>query len=628
MTPAILRWPLALCLLSAAVALLAQRLELATGENGSLLTSSGWFGSASLAAEQAVDWLESHRLELRLLVFGLAGGVALLLARRASLWTLLLALAGGLALDPLQASFALGLVGEGAANSLELEHARRALAMTLLLAALLAACPARGAQTALPLERAHNGAALLAELLLAGAVSLGLGLLLSERWLEGQPLTNDGKAYLWQARLFAQGQLSLPGGPWTDFFPARQIYSGGLVFSKYPPGHSLVLALGLAIGAAKAWVWAGALLAPAGVWYLAGRLGFERPRLAAWVFALSPMAIGIHGLWLAHGSSLPSGLLFLCAAESALARCATGRPAAARASLAGLALGLCFLARPGTALALCLPHLGSLWARAPRSRAALFGATLLGALPALVVYLTFNQQLTGSPWLSPYELYAAERSPNDRWGLVNLGTAWPNTAFNLGRLDRWLTGSAGGLALLVVGVRASWPAARLSIALGVPLCLLGFYALLRFHGVPWAGPSYLVEGLPLMACLASAGLARVAARLAPAARPLLAPLLAGAAGWRLAVQFEQAGREYALRSRAEAAARAAPLQPALVFVPLRNEQEIKRFHLAPPLEREPFVLARDLGPRNRELQRAWRDFCAYRFDPDSGSLTPLPPPER
>jgi hypothetical protein len=626
MTPAILRWPLALCLLGAAALLFALQLAVVPGEAGSRLWLSGWLGSADMPAEAAAHWLTKHRLELRLLAFGLAGSVALLLARRASLWTLLLALAGGLALDPLQASFVLGLVGEGAANSLELEHARRALALALLLAALLAAFPARGAQTAVPPERAPRGAALSAELLLAGAVSLGLGLFLSERWLAGQPLTNDGKAYLWQARLFAQGQLSMPGGPWTDFFPARQIYSGEQVFSKYPPGHSLVLAAGLALGAAKAWVWAGALLAPAGVWYLAGRLGFQRPRLAAWVFALSPMAIGIHGLWLAHGSSLPSGLLFLCAAESALARSAAGRPAAARAGLAGLALGLCFLARPGTALALCLPHLLSLWARAPRSAASLFGATLLGALPALLVYLAFNQQLTGSPWRSPYELYAAERSPNDRWGLVNLGTAWPNTAFNLGRLDRWLTGTAGGLALLVIGVRASRPGARHSIALGVPLCLLAFYALLRFHGVPWAGPSYLVEALPLMACLASAGLARVAARLAPAARPLLAPLLAGAAGWMLAAQFEQAGQEYALRSRAEAAARAAPLQPALVFVPLQSEQDIKRFHLAPPLEREPFVLARDLGPRNRELQRAWKDFAAYRFDPLSGSLTPLPPP--
>lgn len=628
MTPAILRWPLALTLLAAAALLLGQRLALTPDASGALLTTSGWLLSAEVPAEQAVLWLHRHRLELRLLAFGAAGSLALLLARRAGPWTLLLALAGGLALDPLQARFVLSLSGEGAANSLELDHARRALALALLLAALLAAFPARGGQAVLPPERAPRRAALAAELLLAGAISLGLGWFLAQRWLEGQPLTNDGRAYLWQARLFAQGRASLPGGPWADFFPARQIYSGAQVFSKYPPGHSLLLAAGLAIGAAKAFVALGALLCPAGVWYLARRLGFERPRLAAWVFALSPMAIGIHGLWLAHGTSLPSGLLFLCAAESALARHAAGRPAAARALLAGLALGLCFLARPGTALALCLPHLASLWLRAPRAAPGLFGATLLGALPALGVYLAFNRELTGSPWLSPYELYAAERSPNDRWGLINLPTAWPNTAFNLGRLDRWLTGTAGGLALLVVGLRASFPAARHSIALGVPLCLLAFYALLRFHGVPWAGPCYLVEALPPLACLASAGLARIAGRLAPAARPLLAPLLAGSAGWMLALQFEQAGAEYALRSRAEAAARSAPVQPALVFVPLLSEQDHKRYHLAPPLEREPFVLARDLGARNRELQRAWPEFAAYRFDPEGGGLTPLPAPER
>jgi hypothetical protein len=185
-----------------------------------------------------------------------------------------------------------------------------------------------------------------------------------------------------------------------------------------------------------------------------------------------------------------------------------------------------------------------------------------------------------------------------------------------------MLGLSGGLLLLV------WGFQRLpgrALAAGVPLALLVFYAFLRFHGVPWAGPVYLVEGVPAMACLASEGLLLLNTRGGPLWR-IGWPLLALVFGARLlSTQFEHGRQEQAQRRAPALAAAAAPVQPALVFIPLNDEAARKRYHLAPPLGLPAWVLAQDLGARNRDLQRAFPDYRPYRWDPSGGGLSPLTP---
>jgi len=58
------------------------------------------------------------------------------------------------------------------------------------------------------------------------------------------PLDHDEVAYLLQAEIFADGRWAMPAPPLPDFFGQAHVLVTPVLASKYPPGHSLLLALG------------------------------------------------------------------------------------------------------------------------------------------------------------------------------------------------------------------------------------------------------------------------------------------------------------------------------------------------------------------------------------------------
>ena len=62
------------------------------------------------------------------------------------------------------------------------------------------------------------------------------------------PLDHDEVAYLMQAELFAHGRWAAPAPPLPDFFGQAHVLVTPVLASKYPPGHSLLLALGALVG--------------------------------------------------------------------------------------------------------------------------------------------------------------------------------------------------------------------------------------------------------------------------------------------------------------------------------------------------------------------------------------------
>jgi len=455
-------------------------------------------------------------------------------------------------------------------------------------------------------------------LVAAVALSVLLPMFLSQGFLRGRPLTNDGVAYQFQAELFAEGELASDIGPLADFFPARQILPGASATSKYPPGHSVTLAAGQTLGLSRLFVFLLAGLSTLLTFRLARRLGARSPGAAAWLFALSPMALGVGSLWLSHGTSLPMGLVFLAAWLAAW----DGKPGLFRvpslalAALAGFALSWAFDARPLTAVALALPVAIAGLAGLDRRRIGLVFAALAGFLPGLAFFLFVNHQLTGSALRPVYDLYAERMSPNDRWGLVNLATLLPYTAFNLARLSAWLVGAGAAGWLLIFAWHTARPTRHAHLAWSLPLSLLGFYSLHRFQGIPWAGPLYLIEALPVLAVLASGGLVVLFERLHLSLR-LLPIALAVSSAILLVPHLRLATQEAALRNATREAAasyyHAISDTPLLVFVPLTTPADLKRHPLPPPRfaadpttgvltpSRWP-LLARDLGPeRNAEL---------------------------
>ena len=246
--------------------------------------------------------------------------------------------------------------------------------------------------------------------LLPEALAVGLCLiaLLAAAWVatavfDRVPHVEDELAYLFQARTIAAGRLVADAPAHPEFFDVPfLIIRDGLWFGKYTPGYPAVLALGARVG--QPWLVNpvfGAL--SVGLVYLAGRrlYGASTGLLAAALLAASPFFLLQAGSWMSHAVCLFWALLFLVLFERARRRSDIA------AFLAGMALGMLFLSRPLTAVAIATPY--ALWAaveivRSPR-RLLDYLPLLLGFLPFAVSLPTYNYLTTGDPLRSAYELY-------------------------------------------------------------------------------------------------------------------------------------------------------------------------------------------------------------------------------
>ncbi|MBN8637248.1 MAG: glycosyltransferase family 39 protein [Anaerolineae bacterium] len=183
--------------------------------------------------------------------------------------------------------------------------------------------------------------------------AFGMSAYLSQTVFERLPHLEDEVAYLYQARVFARGDIVIDSPEtsrvfWQPFIVDRD----GNRFSKYTPGWSAQLAVGILLG--EYWV-INAFFAALTV-ALTYRLGREifNPQtglIAAALFAFSPMALLLNATLMSHTSALFWTTLFLYAYW----RLERGRHALRWGLLAGLALGALVATRPLTAVAIGLP---------------------------------------------------------------------------------------------------------------------------------------------------------------------------------------------------------------------------------------------------------------------------------
>jgi hypothetical protein len=185
-------------------------------------------------------------------------------------------------------------------------------------------------------------------------------------------------------------------------------------------------------------------------------------------------------------------------------------------SLCGLLLGAAFLSREAASVLFAAPLGARLLAR--RRWRALADLSACG-VPFVLLYLLYNQALTGSPWTLPRTLFA----PSDHFGfgdgvgfhtrhtlaagLVNtdeLLTLWQFDAFG------WPPLFTYGLALLpfLLGRARAWDV----VALGGVLAFVAAYVAYFYHGIA-LGPRYYFEAMPWLLLLVARG-AQVLAELA------------------------------------------------------------------------------------------------------------------
>ena len=325
-------------------------------------------------------------------------------------------------------------------------------------------------------------------LAIVGVVSTMVYATLAHVVFDARPLLVDEIFQVFQARVFADGDLTRPVAEHPEFFSGMHLVEAeGRAFAHFPPGHSVMLAVGELLGAP--WIivpLAGGIAVAAFGLYLRSAESRPTVRLAAvLLFALAPFFAFMSATYMNHTTAL----MWLMIAIAALAQTVRddGRRVAA-ALVCGLALGITATIRPIDAVAFALPAGTWLLVRAIRDRRRWREAVIAGvgvALP-LAALAWFNARTTGDPLVLGYEMlwgkehglgfrttpWGAAHSPARGLELVNLYFLrlqtflfeWPIPSLlpmvgalalapRLDRFDRYLLGSG---ALLVTMYFAFW----------------------------------------------------------------------------------------------------------------------------------------------------------------------------
>lgn len=242
-------------------------------------------------------------------------------------------------------------------------------------------------------------------------IAVFAALALSWFGFEHMPHVEDEFAYLFQARTFAEGALTLPAPP-EAAQPGLEYYlievREGRWYSSTLPGWPAVLALGVLAGVP----W---LLNPllAGVSVLLAyditrrRAGTDAGDVVALMMGTSPWLLAAAASLMPHTLTLT---LILFAWWAILRAEDTGRKVGRAMFAAGLAMGLVFAARPMDGLVIGM--LTGLWVvtgkTTPRLNALRYSA---GAIVVAAMLLAYNAHITGNPLLLPLSDYL-----NRHWG--------------------------------------------------------------------------------------------------------------------------------------------------------------------------------------------------------------------
>lgn len=334
--------------------------------------------------------------------------------------------------------------------------------------------------------------------------------------LERLPHVQDSVAYLFQAKVFASGRLWAPLPDNVEFFRHEFVVEhAGKWFSKHPPGHSVLLAIGQLVDAP--WIVnpiAGAV--SLGLIYLIGRRAYDgwTGLLAVALGALSPFFLFISGSMMAHTTTLA----FVLAGTWFLVRGLEENRLGPILAV-GVCFGVAFLIRPWTAIVIALGlsialivkirHLGL------RRTAILSAGAVVGSIPLVALYLAYNWALTGDPLQNTQQLwwefdrlgFGPDHGP---YGHTPLDGLW-NTSRNLAELVRHLYGWPTPFTLLFVLVPFLTMRARVFdyAMLSAWLMLVVGYSLWWADGIMY-GPRFYFEGTGFLLILTARGVRELA----------------------------------------------------------------------------------------------------------------------
>ncbi len=367
------------------------------------------------------------------------------------------------------------------------------------------------------------------------------------------PHIYDASAYLFGAKIYAQGRLWAPVPAAADRFNGPfMVAQNGKWFTQYEPGTSLMLAVGVALGAP--WVVEPLLgtLSLLGIGLIAHRLYDRRvATLAVLLGVISPLYSYIAASYLSHAVAVFFLVWGFWALQRAMMDYSTPR-SAWLLPLAGALWVMAAFTRQTSLVFVVISLTGLLWLAWVGDWPALRPHRLWRwATPAVVVvalvfvamlaYFALNMALTGIAGATPRALF----QPGDHWGFGQ-GVGFYG-AHTLGSgfitVDELLTSLAIDLfgwpfyltlALLLIPflTRRVKPA---DVVMLLGACAMTFAFVGYFYAGIYLGPRYLYDALPFFLILTARGFIALAqmgaaARVHGAARRALRALPTSAIG--------------------------------------------------------------------------------------------------
>ena len=352
----------------------------------------------------------------------------------------------------------------------------------------------------------------------AGLAAALLGHAVQERLFDGIPHITDATSHAFQAKIFAAGRLhaDVPACPESFWQPNVVMTTTGKWFTKYTPGHALLLAAGIRTGLMP-WV----LPLCLGLTVIAlGRLleDHDEPavaRLSMVAFALSPLALLACGSYMSHTTSLALAGWGLWA-WLRTRREGGGIERAAAGLAAGMLFALSALARPTEFVLVGMVGFGFFlfrkrgdWEWLAKSMPAL----VIGAAPVLAFWGYWNRELYGSVWAVGYGFTTESVMRPSFQGQYGFSEAFgfrdamAQLAANLDRFNRSMLGFPCSFLFLPFALLGKRRALKGLCAWGIA-AVAGVYFFYRYPAELEVRYYYLA--LPLFAYLSTRGLVDLA----------------------------------------------------------------------------------------------------------------------
>lgn len=344
-----------------------------------------------------------------------------------------------------------------------------------------------------------------------------------------EPHILDASAYVMQAKIFASGWLSAPTpGNLPAFQGPFMVAHDGRWFAQYPPGTSLLLAVGYL--ARLPWL-IEPLLGALALWgvYRLGRAwyGYTTAWLAVFMAALSAFYIYLAASYLSH---VPA-LFFEVYCLLYLTRYARNMRRFDLLVAAACWCGL-LLTRELTAAIVGLIAPALIFAFQRRDLLAQRGRLLIDSAAAMAVaiggccaYLLYDYAQTGAALITPRMLF----SPADHLGfgqgigfygqhtvaagLVNLDELLTSLSIDLYGWPFYLTLALIPLAFVGKRAHRRWDMLCLVLACTFAAAQIAYF----YHGI-YLGPRYLFDALPFLVLLTARGITNLPRLLIDAAR--------------------------------------------------------------------------------------------------------------